>query len=104
VRDLENHSRSLGLDKNEIPMAGRKAGFRHNEDTRAKIQAAALINRLTDHVMADAPIMDASQVNAAKTLLNKVLPDLASVQHSGDADNPVQLVHRLERVVVRPTD
>lgn len=64
-------------------MAGRKAGFRHNEDTRKKIQAQALINRLMDHITSDQPIMDASQVNAAKTLLNKVLPDLKAVEHSG---------------------
>jgi hypothetical protein len=64
-------------------MAGRKAGFRHNEDTRAKIKAAAIINRLESHIFADAPIMDASQVNAAKTLLNKVLPDLATTTLEG---------------------
>lgn len=70
-------------------MAGRKPGFRHNEDTRAKIKAASLINRLYDHVMADQPLLDASQVNAAKALLNKVLPDLASmsVEHSGHVES-----------------
>jgi hypothetical protein len=65
-------------------MAGRKAGFRHNEETRAKIQASALITRLMDHITSDQPIMDASQVNAAKALLNKVLPDLSAVEHSGE--------------------
>lgn len=61
-------------------MAGRKAGFRHTEETRAKIRAAQIINRLEKHVFSDAPLMDASQVNAAKALLGKVLPDLQSVQ------------------------
>lgn len=67
-------------------MAGRKPGFRHNEETRAKIQASNLIIRLYEHVMASQPIMDATQVNAAKALLNKVLPDLSAVtmEHSGD--------------------
>jgi len=65
-------------------MAGRAPGFRHNEDTRKKIQSQAIINRLTTHVMADKPIMDASQVNAAKTLLAKVLPDLKAVEVSGE--------------------
>lgn len=64
-------------------MAGRKPGYRHNEDTRKKIQAQQLINRLMTHINADKPILDASQVNAAKTLLNKVLPDLKAVEHSG---------------------
>ena len=58
----------------------RKAGFRHHEDTRKAIQAKQLINRLTKHAMADEPLMDASQVNAARTLLNKVLPDLSAVE------------------------
>jgi hypothetical protein len=68
-------------------MAGRKPGFRHNEETRAKIQTSALIKRLTDHVMSEAPIMDASQVNAARTLLNKVLPDLKAMEVQGSGDN-----------------
>ncbi len=69
-------------------MAGRKPGFRHNEETRAKIQASNLIIRLYEHVMASQPIMDATQVNAAKALLNKVLPDLSAVslEHSGHID------------------
>jgi hypothetical protein len=58
----------------------RKAGFRHHQDTRRAIQAKALINRLHKHATADSPIMDASQVNAARALLNKVLPDLSAVE------------------------
>ena len=65
-------------------MAGRQPGFRHNEDTRAKIKAQSLINRLQAHVDAPEPLLDSSQVNAAKTLLNKVLPDLKAVDHSGE--------------------
>lgn len=72
-------------------MAGRAPGFRHNEDTRKKIQAQAIINRLTEHAMADKPIMDASQVNAAKTLLNKVLPDLKAIEHTGEDGGPLQV-------------
>lgn len=72
-------------------MAGRKAGFRHNEETRAKIQTSQLINRLTKHVMADDPIMDSSQVNAAKALLNKVLPDLKATELSGPDGKAIPL-------------
>ena len=68
-------------------MAGRAAGFRHNEDTRKKIKAQQLINRLQAHVDADEPLLDASQVNAAKALLNKVLPDLKAVELSGGEDD-----------------
>lgn len=76
-------------------MSGRQAGFRHNEDTRNKIKAQQLINRLQKHVDAPKPLLDASQVNAAKALLNKVLPDLKAVEVSGDGDNPLQLVVRI---------
>lgn len=65
-------------------MAGRKAGFRHNQDTRDKIKAGVIIERLTRHIESDTPLMDASQVNAAKVLLNKVLPDLSAVSLDGD--------------------
>jgi hypothetical protein len=58
----------------------RKAGYRHHEDTRKKIQAQSLINRLQDHIKSPTPLMDASQVNAARALLNKVLPDLSAVE------------------------
>lgn len=72
-------------------MAGRKAGFRHSDDTRAKIKATAIINRLMTHVESDKPIMDASQVNAAKALLNKVLPDLSAVSMDATVDGSVTL-------------
>ena len=69
----------------------REAGYRHHEDTRKKIQAAQIINRLEKHVFADSPLMDASQVNAAKALLNKVLPDLSAVTLAGDKDSPLSI-------------
>jgi len=73
-------------------MAGRQAGFRHNEDTRKKIKAQLIINRLTKHALANDPIMDGTQVNAAKTLLNKVLPDLKAVEHAGPDGGPLQVI------------
>lgn len=77
-------------------MAGRKAGFRHSEETRNKIKAKQLINRMTKIAMGE---VDAEpyQVNAAKALLNKVLPDLRSVDHTGDLEhthtvNPIEML------------
>lgn len=66
-------------------MAARKQLF-HPDDVKAKIQASQLINRLTDHALSDVPIMDASQVNAAKVLLNKVIPDVKAIEHSGEVN------------------
>ena len=64
---------------------------KHDELTRSKIQTSQLINRLMDHVNSDTDLLSTSQVNAAKALLAKTLPDLAAVQISGDADNPVKM-------------
>lgn len=50
--------------------------------TRQKIQASSVLNRLVNHVLADEDVMSASQVNAARVLLNKVLPDLKAVEVS----------------------
>jgi len=63
-------------------MAARKRRIRHDEDTRAKIQASQLINRLTNHALADEDIMSVGQVNAARILLGKILPDLKAMEHS----------------------
>lgn len=57
-------------------MAARTTRIQHDENTRKKIQASQLINRLKDHILADEDIMSASQVNAALGLLKKALPDL----------------------------
>ena len=85
-------------------MAARIHKIRHDEETRAKIKAAQLINRLHKHVMAPQPLMDASQVSAAKTLLSKVLPDLATTQLTGDPDNPLQGRLVVERQIVKGSD
>ena len=67
----------------------RKSGYRHHEDTRKKIKAAQIINRLEKHVFASKPLLDASQVNAAKALLSKVLPDLSAVTLDGELDTAI---------------
>ena len=73
----------------------REPGYRHNEDTRLKIKAAQLINRLQDHVFAATPVLDASQVNAAKALLNKVLPDLKAMELTGDNGGALEINVRI---------
>ena len=70
-------------------MAARKQLW-HPDVVRQKIQTSQLINRLTQNALSDGEVMTASQVNSAKILLAKAIPDLASVQLSGDADNPVR--------------
>ncbi len=78
-------------------MAGRKPGYRHSEDMRTHIKTGMLIKRLHDHVNSKTPILDASQVNAAKALLNKVLPDLQSVQSQIDGSMSLTIASKEQR-------
>jgi hypothetical protein len=67
-------------------MAARKRRIRHDEDTRSKIQASQLINRLTNHVLGKVD-MTSTQVTAALGLLKKTLPDLSAAEIKADVNN-----------------
>jgi hypothetical protein len=71
-------------------MAARKVKILHSEETRARIQAAQIINRLHDNVMGKIELTNA-QVSSAKTLLSKVLPDLQAITLQG-GDKPLETV------------
>ena len=77
-------------------MAKRKQLF-HPDDIKKKIQASQLINRLQNHALfVDDPEMDDyemnkrqtvmsdSQVRASFGLLDKVVPNLKAIDHSGE--------------------
>lgn len=71
-------------------MAARTRKILHDEETRAKIQAGVIIDRMTKCAMGELAL-DAQQVSCAKALLNKVLPDLQAVTHDGQIEvNPWQ--------------
>lgn len=62
---------------------------RHSEMVRAKIQASQLVNRLTEHALGEAE-MSATQVQAAKILLDKTLSNAPTVTTlSGPDGGPV---------------
>ena len=44
-----------------------------------------------------------TQVNIGKALLDKTLPDLKAIEHSGDEESPLS-VSVIERVIVKPKD
>lgn len=54
------------------------------------IQTSKLINKLEDHVLNESE-MSTSQVNAARILLAKTLPDQKATEHKGDMDVTVLL-------------
>lgn len=55
------------------------------EETRAKIQASQLINRLSDHALKNTKMKN-SQIRAALGLLAKVIPDLSSQELKLDGE------------------
>ena len=77
-------------------MAARKQLW-HPDEVKARIQASQLINRLTEHALSPQPIMDASQVNAVKILLNKVLPDVKAVELSGPNGGAIEVTTKEQR-------
>jgi hypothetical protein len=55
----------------------------HQEDVRSKIKASQIINRLTDHGFGKIELSP-TQVQALNIVLKKSLPDLQSIEHSGE--------------------
>lgn len=64
-------------------MRGRKPGFHMTDEHRVKIQNSNILNALIEHIEGTRE-MGASQVTAAIALLRKVLPDMQSIEHSGE--------------------
>jgi hypothetical protein len=62
---------------------------------RQKIQASNIINRLQKHIDGEVE-MSSTQVTAALGLLDRSVPKLSQIQHSGDNENPIQHVGRIE--------
>lgn len=77
---------------------------KHQDEVRTKIKASQLINVLQNHALnIDGSELSSSRLKAAEILLRKSVPDLQSVQLSGDADNPITL-QAIERKIVKAND
>ena len=63
-------------------MATRKQ-LAQSDFVRDKIRTSQLINRLSANALADNELMTTSQVNSARILIGKVLPDLRAVEVDG---------------------
>lgn len=64
-------------------MAARKRKVALSDDWKANIQAAQIMNRLYGHALGNVD-MEKSQIDAAKIILAKILPDLKSMDFNGD--------------------
>lgn len=72
-------------------MAARTVKIRHDEETRAKIRATQLINRLQNHVFKKGVNISGTQMKAIEILLRKSLPDLSAIELSGKDGGPIDL-------------
>ena len=72
-------------------MAARTNKTTHDTKTKRLIQASQLLNRLNSHAMGKVE-MTQSQVNAAKVVIGKSIPDLKAVELTGADGGPVQII------------
>lgn len=67
-------------------MAARTRKIRHDDETRAKIQAGVIIDRFHKCIMGELEL-NQRQVSCGNALLNKVLPDLKAVDFDGTIEH-----------------
>jgi hypothetical protein len=82
---------------------GRSAGFKMSPEHRVKIQNSNILNALIEHAEGKRE-MTSTQVQSGLGLMKKVLPDLSSVELTGDDENPIQVVHAIELIGVEAED
>jgi len=61
---------------------------KHQDEVRAKIQASVLIGLLESHAMGEIEL-SSSRIKAIELLLKKSIPDLQSIEHTGDDNTPI---------------
>lgn len=66
------------------PEFARKLKPRHQDESRAKIQASQLVHSLMNHVTGKRLYKRDSQVTAALGLLKKILPDMRATDMTGE--------------------
>jgi hypothetical protein len=85
-----------------------KPSLEQQERTRAAIQTTQLVKRLQHYALGqndenDNPVdLDTGKLRAIEILLRKSLPDLSSITLQGDEDNPLRVINKIEREIVRP--
>jgi hypothetical protein len=75
----------------------------HDDQTKRRIQASQLLNRLELFVNGKIEL-NAAQVQAAKVVIGKAIPDLKSIEHSGDVSKPAIRHHMTIEFVEGPCE
>ena len=78
---------------------GRKPGFQMSEEHRLKIKNSNILSKLIAFCEGDYE-MTSTRAQTALGLLKKVMPDLASVDHTGEITHAIE---RIEREIIDPT-
>jgi hypothetical protein len=81
-------------------MAARKLRPYHVESTRAKIQVGVLVDLLHKHADGrdcENP-MTATRLKAAEILLKKAVPDISSVEWTGELSGELKVKHDLSKL------
>lgn len=75
----------------------------HQDDVRKRIEVSNLLTRVQKYANGELSDEDISpnRLNAIKLLLSKALPDLQSIQITGDSENPL-IIESIKRIVVDP--
>lgn len=63
---------------------------KHSEEIRQKIQASVIIDRFHKHCMGTLE-MTSSQIKAGEALLDRSVPKLSQIQHTGGDGGPINL-------------
>jgi hypothetical protein len=70
-------------------MAARTNKPLHDDRTKDRIRASQLLNRLNDFVNGKCELSPA-QVQAAKIIIGKIIPDMKAIEHTGPDGGPLQ--------------
>lgn len=67
-----------------------KLNNRHSQMVRDKIQATKLIQVLQDHALGISEELKPTRLKAIEMLLKKSIPDLQSIELTGDPEKPME--------------
>ena len=75
----------------------------HQDDVRKRIEVSNLITRVQKYANGELSDEDISpnRLNAIKLLLNKALPDLQSIELTGDSSKPIAITE-IKHTIIDP--
>ena len=62
---------------------------RHTDEVRARIQVSQLLNVLQEHALTGSTEISQTRMKAIEILLRKALPDLSSMEMTGNDGGPI---------------